>query len=74
MNLSKGATLIASESVTYYVHNKPTTITVKGSNESGFVYNVSWNDEDYSHSLDCANMKFDKSIISKMLAFAEKID
>ncbi|HEU5366663.1 MAG TPA: hypothetical protein VFU62_14090 [Hanamia sp.] len=74
MNLSKGATLIASEAVTYDVNSKPTLITIKGSNESGFIYNISWNDSNYGHILECANMKFDKSITSNLVAFAKKID
>ena len=74
MNLSKGSNLIASESVTYYIHSKPTIITVKGSSESGFIYNVSWCDDNYNHILECANMKFDKAITAHMLSFAEKID
>lgn len=74
MNLSQGSELIALEAVTYYVNSKPTLITIKGSNESGFIYDVSWNDEKYSHDLECANMKFDKSITAHMLSLAEKID
>jgi hypothetical protein len=74
MALSHGNVRIGEDSVQYVVNNKAGTTEVYGSKSTGFIYNLSWYDDTYSHELECASPKFSKSIIPKMIAFANNID
>ena len=74
MKLAKGAVLIPQESVRYDINNKVTNIFIEGSKHSGFMYNVTWNDETYNHFLICANLNLDNNITNRMIELAKKID
>ena len=62
------------EYVVYDVNNKPTLKEVKGSNETGFLYNVKWFDNEFNHELECANMKFSKKTNDAVIDLAKIID
>lgn len=72
--LTGGSKLIAAESVRYDVNDKPTTVTVRGSHDSGFFYAVRWGDKDYFYDLECANAFFDSGITNAMIVYAKIID
>ena len=74
MKLAKGAIFIPQESVRYDINKKVTTVFVEGSKNSGFIYNVTWNDDTYNHFLICAHMTLDNSITNRMIALAKRID
>lgn len=58
----------------YFVNNKISSKYIEGSKPSGFVYTVSWYTQYTDSTLDCANMKFDKEILTKMIVLAKQID
>jgi hypothetical protein len=74
MALTGGAVRIAAEAVRYDINGKVTDIFVEGSPKSGFMYYVMWNDNDHNYSLECANMKYEKNIQSKMISLAKSLD
>lgn len=74
MKLANGAVLLPKEAVRYDINNKVTTVYVEGSKQSGFMYNVTWNDDTYNHFLICANMTLDNTITNRMIELAKKID
>lgn len=74
MKISHGAVRIPKETVRYDVNKKITNVFVEGSNNSGFIYNIDWNDEINNYFLTCANMIYDKDITQHMIVLANKID
>lgn len=75
MNSLNGQSIYDSRYTNYTVNKKPTTSSVKGSNESGFIYDVSWTGKRYEKKLECANKKpFDKQMIKDLVTYAKKID
>ena len=51
--------------LTYEVNDKPTRITVEGSQNSGFMYSVKWFDRNYAREIECANNDFNQNIKSQ---------
>lgn len=74
MKLSNGSARIDPSAVRYDVNNKPGDIFVQGSINSGFLYTVSWFNNEYSYILECANMNYDKAITDKAIELARIID
>lgn len=74
IKITHGAVQMSAESVRYDVNKKPTDIFVRGSVNSGFIYSLSWFDETFIHTLECANMTYDKTIINQMIGLARNID
>lgn len=72
--ITNGAIQISAEHVRYDINKKPTDIFVTGSINSGFIYSVSWFDDTYQHTLECANMNDDKAITQRMIELSRKID
>ena len=61
--------------ITYDMDDKPTTVNAEGSDESGFIYLVTWRGERYIKMLECANNKpFDKQVLQDLVIYAKKID
>jgi hypothetical protein len=58
----------------YIVNNKPGNATVEGTMQSGFDYGIDWFTNNTMSTLECANMKFDKEIMPRIIALAKKID
>jgi|GEM_PF-1801034 len=71
---SKGAVQMGKENTTYAVNHKPSYSAIEGNYNTGFVYSVTWNDKIGEHEVECADMLFDKEIMTKTLALANKID
>lgn len=72
--LTGTAALIPPEIVTYLINNKVTTISVEGNEESGIIYRIEWDDNEYRHSLHCAMQEFSEENKQKIIALAQKID
>lgn len=58
----------------YLVNKKPSASTILGNSHTGFIYSLNWYSPGAMNQFDCANMKFDKQIMTKMIAIANKID
>lgn len=57
------------------VNNKPTITHAEGSNESGYLYTLSWSGQRYDKILMCADKKpFSRQVTIDMIKFAKKID
>jgi hypothetical protein len=69
-----GNVRIGEDSVRYDVNKKPGTVSVYGNNTSGFTYNVSWYDNTYDHELECAQNTYNRTTLSKMIAYSNIID
>lgn len=70
---------INREIVTKEVNNKISTKYIEGNGYSGYSYMLNWYEDQgksgvQSYELECANMKFDKGIMTKMIALASQID
>lgn len=72
--LSHGGVRLGKSVVKYLVNNKPTTINIEGSINSGFMYKVHWFDNTFIHELECANMDFNEKITVTMVDYARLID
>ncbi len=70
---SKMGIRINADAVSYSVDSNPTTVEVEGSDNSGFIYTVSWVDSLFSNHLECAKSTFDKNMINQMTSFANQI-
>jgi hypothetical protein len=71
---SHGAVQLNKDTTRYIVNNKPSSSIVEGSYNSGFMYSVEWFGKADMHSLECANMLFDKKIKDDVIALANIID
>lgn len=74
MKLSHGAERVAEEMATYDINGKITTIDIKGSSTTGFLYTIYWSDNEYFRQLECANMKYSKLTTDEVIALAKRID
>ena len=71
---SQGAVVLPKESTAYLINKKPSNKTITGSYSGGFIYTVNWYTEKSANTLECANMKFDKSLLNDVISIANKID
>lgn len=64
--------------VKYLINNKPSFTTIDGNYNTGFIYRVSWDDDNKTSvddsKLECVNRNLDKGIIDKMVALGITID
>jgi hypothetical protein len=72
--LSHGAVIIPKENARYDVNGKTTTVIVRGTPESGFLYNIDWYDATFFRQLSCANKSFDPKITEGIIELAKHID
>lgn len=74
LEITGGSAILAEEFVTYDINKKPTIITIKGNERSGFLTQIQWYDDIFYHTLECANESFNKADKSKVIELAKKID
>jgi len=65
---------LIKEYVTYDINKKPTVLSAEGLKSTGISYKIDWYDNDYFHSLTCANKSFSKEDMQTFIALAKKID
>jgi len=65
---------LIKEYVTYVINKKPTVLSAEGLKATGISYKVDWYDNNYFHSLTCANKLFSKEDMRAFIALAKKID
>lgn len=73
-SVAQGAWWISEEVARYDVNKKPTTITIKGNKEKGFLYEISWADKAYGYVLECASDKLDPETTKEAVKLAIAID
>lgn len=69
-----GGRVLPVENVKEYIKGKEASSEVKGSNQFGFVYSVSWFTPDEVKILDCAQSKFDKNQLERLKQYAALIE
>lgn len=74
IRLSHAAIIIPKETARYDINGKTTTVFVKGTESTGFVYSINWYDNTLFRELSCANEKFDSSITDSMIEMAKVMD
>ena len=74
IKLTHAATNIAEDVVTYLVNRKMTVLYAEGNEASGYVYSVSWFDDKYFRTIECADLKFDHKIMEKTIHMAINAD
>ena len=74
LKLAQGGVDVNKELVTHNINKKPATTVIQGNQKHGFIYDLTWYTKDTMSMLECANMKVDKEIMTKMMALANKID
>ncbi len=72
--VSKMSARLAAESVSNDINNKVTIIEVMGNQQSGFIYNIQWYDDEYFHELECASMNFSRKTLKFEIELAKHID
>ncbi len=72
--INKASVRLIREYVTYDVNKKPTVISSEGLESTGISYKIDWYDNNYYHSLTCANMSFSKENMRFFIDMANKID
>jgi hypothetical protein len=74
MTLNHGSVYISGDSARYDINKKPNILTVKGTVNSGFIYDIGWYDKTFSKELECANMNYDPKITKKLVEVAKNIE
>jgi hypothetical protein len=74
LKISHGGVELIKELVSYEINNKPTVILVQGTSDSGYLYQVSWYDEDFSRQLNCASSIFSKTTKENVIELAKNIE
>lgn len=72
--LARTGVELIKELVSYEIHDKPTIILVKGTQETGFVYKIEWYDSMFNRELECANSKFSQKLRAEVIELANRID
>lgn len=72
--INKAAVRLIKEYITYDVNNKPTVLSVEGLESTGISYKIDWYDNNYYHSLTCANKLFSKDNMQIFIGLAKQID
>ncbi|HHF7349621.1 TPA: hypothetical protein ACPSKE_002831 [Legionella feeleii] len=72
--LARTGVELIKELVTYEIHDKPTIILVKGTQETGFVYKIEWYDSMFNRELECANSQFSQKLRAEVIELANRID
>lgn len=74
ISLTGGGISLRDDLVKYDINRKPTNINIEGNPHSGFLYSVTWYDNTFIRTLECANKSFDKDITKKLIDFAKTVD
>lgn len=74
VQLSHAMAQFTEDEITHDVNGKVTTLDVRGTKTSGFLYTIDWYDEHFFRQLQCANMKYSKNITRAVVALATRID
>lgn len=74
LKLAHGGVELIQELISDDIGGKPTVILTKGTNETGFLYQVSWYDNTFSRELSCASEKFNITTKDAVLELAKAIE
>jgi len=74
IGLTKTSAYIPKEVATYKVNDKLTTISAAGNSDTGYVYEVEWWDDQFKHTLECAEKTYSESYMNNAIELANSID
>ncbi|STX28482.1 Uncharacterised protein [Legionella beliardensis] len=74
LTISHGAVRVAEEDATSDVNGKVTLVDVRGNENSGFLYQVEWFDNNFIRTLECANEKYSPDITKAVIELAIRTD
>jgi hypothetical protein len=74
IKISHGGVELIKELVSYEINHKPTIILVQGTNASGYLYQVSWYDDNFSRQLNCASSSFSQKTKEDVIELARNIE
>ena len=72
--LSRAKLSVDSKLANNQVNRKAATLQTEGDQESGYLYTVTWADQQFLRTLECANSKNAPELKAEMLALAQRID
>jgi hypothetical protein len=73
-NLAHSGVELIKELTSFDVNEKPTTVLIKGTNETGFIYKLQWYDITFSRELECANPAYNQELRNQVIELAKRID
>lgn len=74
LKLAHGGVELIQELVSEEVNGKPTVILTKGNKDTGFLYQVSWYDNNFSREISCASHDFSNVIKNNVVELAKLIE
>lgn len=74
VKLMKSASHIDRDSVNYSINDKITLNDARGTDSTGYLYQVLWYDLNFHHKLECATKKYSESTMNKVIELAKTID
>ena len=74
LQITKGASRVNKDSVTYKVNGKITLLDIIGTDAGGYLYQTTWFDDHFERALECANMTYLPKITEELIELAKRID
>ena len=74
LRITHGSSRILKELVAYTINGKVTLTDIRGTDASGYLYQVLWIDQSFDRTLECATQKLNLKIMDKVIELAKKID
>lgn len=74
LKLSNGGAQLDKETTEYLVNKKPSTLSITGNHNVGFLYDLAWFTPDDMSQLECARKALDSNIPELMIKLASQID
>jgi hypothetical protein len=74
IKLSHGVNQVAKEVARYDINSMPNVLSVEGNASTGFLYHITFYQNDYWNELECANKMYDPKKTKQLIELAKKID
>ena len=74
LKITHGSSRIDKDIVTQQVNGKVTLSDARGSDATGYLYQVTWFDLVFERTLECANKKYSSDNMKQLIALANRID
>lgn len=74
VKVSHAAVELIEQAITYDINGKPTLTLIKGTNTTGYLYDIQWFDPIFFRQLECANKEYSADRTQKIMDLAKRID
>lgn len=74
LTITHGSSHIDKDIVKHDVNGKVTLIDIRGTEATGFLYNIVWIDNEFDRTFECASKTFSPDIANKVIDMAKQID